>query len=45
MKGRWREEPAGLPEPGQEQGLGPGGGVGRCVQGVWFLCVMAILFP
>lgn len=24
MKGRWREEPAGLPGPGQEQGLGSG---------------------
>lgn len=24
MTGRWREEPAGLPGPGQEQGLGSG---------------------
>lgn len=24
MKGRWREEPAGLPGPGQERGLGSG---------------------
>lgn len=52
MTGKWREEPVGLPGPGQEQGLGSGsstlawgwGGV-VCAGCLVSLSYGAILFP